>query len=291
MGEQPGEPGEQPGEPGEQPGEPVPERMPGEREVRLDRRPYELEVEDTFQAETLDTSLWFPCYLPQWSSRAASAARYEVGGGRLRLRVDADQPPWCPELDGGLRVSSLQTGVVAGPLGSRVGQHRFHPDAVVREEQEELRLWTPHHGLVEVRLRATDDPHAMVAMWLIGVEDRPARSAEICVVEIFGRDVQPDAAAVGMGLHPFGDPTVVDDFARPVLAIDAREPHTYAAEWTRERVRFFCDGVLVRSVEQSPDYPMQVMLGVYAFPDRDAPPPGPYPKVLDVEWFRGYRRR
>lgn len=258
---------------------------------RLDREPYVLEVEDQFDADELDTTLWLPHYLPQWSSRERSAARYEVGGGRLRLRVDEDQPPWCPELDGELRVSSLQTGVFSGPVGSRVGQHRFHPGVVVREEQAEQRLWTPRHGLVEVRLRATDDPHAMVALWLIGFEDRPERSAEICVAEIFGRDVGERSAAVGMGVHPFGDPALVEDFVRPHLAIDAREPHTYAAEWGPGRVRFFCDDVLVHEAAQAPDYPMQVMLDVFALPDGDRPPPGPYPKVLDVEWFRGYRRR
>jgi hypothetical protein len=66
--------------------------------------------------------------------------------------------PWCPEFDGEVRVSSLQTGVFSGPRGSAIGQHRFSPDAVVREEQEERRLYTPLYGIVETRLRAIDDP-------------------------------------------------------------------------------------------------------------------------------------
>ncbi|MDQ3182041.1 MAG: hypothetical protein M3Q62_00565 [Actinomycetota bacterium] len=37
---------------------------------------------------------WIPYYLPQWSSRERSAARYEVGGGRLRLLIEAKQQPW-----------------------------------------------------------------------------------------------------------------------------------------------------------------------------------------------------
>lgn len=252
---------------------------------------YVLELEDVFDGPELDLARWLPYHLPQWSSRAASAARYALGDGTLRLRVEADQPPWCPELDGQLRVSSLQTGVLSGPVGSRVGQHRFHPDAVVREAQDEQRLWTPQYGWVEMRARATDDPAAMVALWMIGVEDSPERSAEICVAEIFGRDVRPDRALVGMGVHPFGDPAIVDEFAAHPVAIDAREAHTYAVDWTPEHVDFLVDGEHVTRVAQSPAYPMQLMLDVYAFPSADGgPPPGPWPKELVVEHVRGYRR-
>ena len=71
------------------------------------REGYVLEVEDRFDGDELDRSLWLPHYLPHWSSRAASAARYRRGDGVLRLVVEEDQPPWCPEFDGGVRVSSL----------------------------------------------------------------------------------------------------------------------------------------------------------------------------------------
>jgi hypothetical protein len=101
-----------------------------------------LEFEDTFAGPELDRSRWLPHYLAHWSSRERAAARYELGDGGLRLRIDPDQGPWCPEWDGGVRVSSLQTGQFSGPLGSAVGQHRFNPEAVVREEQEPARLCT-----------------------------------------------------------------------------------------------------------------------------------------------------
>jgi beta-glucanase (GH16 family) len=189
-------------------------------------------------------------------------------------------------------VSSLQTGVFAGPVGSTVGQHRFHPDAVVREAQNNVRLYTPHYGRIELRAKALDDPRAMVALWLIGYEDEPERSAEICVCEIFGRDVGADHAAVGMGLHPFGDPSIGDDFSAVRIPIDAREFHVYAAEWTPEQVVFLVDGDLVRTVGQSPAYPMQLMLGIYEFPpDDDAAtrPDEDYPKSFAVDYVRGYR--
>jgi Glycosyl hydrolases family 16 len=241
---------------------------------------YELDVEDGFDGEDLDRSLWLPHYLPHWSSREESAARYEVGDGRLQLVIEADQQPWCPEFDGETRVSSLQTALVTG-------QSRFKPGLVVREPQDDVALYTPQFGVFVLRARALDDPTAMVALWMIGLEDRRERSGEICVCEIFGRDVTGDAAAIGLGVHPWGDATLADDFEQVRVPIDVRELHEYAAEWTPERVTFFVDGRPVKTVAQSPQYPMQFMLGIYEF--RDAPTT--YPKRFTIDWFRGYRPR
>jgi Glycosyl hydrolases family 16 len=253
--------------------------------------PYELEFEDTFEGQALDPARWFPHYLPQWSSRERSAARYEVGGGELRLRITADQEPWCPELDGDVRVSSLQTGVFAGPVGSGIGQHRFNPAAVVREAQPNARLYTPVHGRIEARARALDDARSMVALWMIGYEDEPERSGEICVFEIFGRDVGSGEAGVGVGVHPFGDPRLVDDFSRVRVPIDALEPHVYAAEWTPDGVTFLVDDRTLKVVPQAPDYPMQLMLGIYELPDDEeaSRAPDAYPKEFVVDYVRGYR--
>jgi hypothetical protein len=241
------------------------------------------EFEDRFEGDTLDGTRWLPYYLPQWSSRERAAARYRVGDG-LDLLIEEDQAPWCPEWDGDVRVSSLQTGVLSGPLGSGIGQHRFTPRAVVREEQPTELLYTPHFARVEVRMRALEHPRCMCALWMIGVEDVPEHSAEICVVEIFGSDVGPASAKVGMGVHAFRDPRLVEAFEPEELPIDVREPHTYAADWTPEQVAFSVDGEHVKTVEQSPDYPMQLMLGIYEFPGDE---PAAYPHVFHVDYVRG----
>jgi hypothetical protein len=253
-------------------------------------RGYELDREDRFDGRELDGELWLPYYLPHWSSRVRSAPRYELADGRLHLLIEADQEAWCPEFDGDTRVSSLQTGAFAGPVGSAVGQQRFKPELVVQEAQENVRLYTPQFGVFVLRARAAIDADAMVALWMIGYEDRPERSAEICVCEIFGKHVDHGTAAVGMGVHPFGDPAIVDDFEQVRLPIDIRELHEYAAEWTPERVTFFVDGAAVKTVEQSPRYPMQFMLGVYDFPTEGAAP-GAYPKRFTIESFRAYKPR
>jgi Glycosyl hydrolases family 16 len=189
-------------------------------------------------------------------------------------------------------VSSLQTGVFAGPVGSGIGQLRFRPEAVVREAQAYTRLYTPLYGRIEVRAKVLDDPRTMAALWMVGYEDEPERSGEICVCEIFGRDVGSDRTLVGMGVHPWADPKLVDDFAAEPVPVDARQFHVYAAEWTQEEVAFFVDGERVKTVRQSPAYPMQLMLGIYEFPPedgRDTREAGDYPKEFVVDYVRGYR--
>ncbi len=254
----------------------------------LSRDGYVLELDEDFGRPDLDHRRWLPCYLPHWSSRSASRARYEVGGG-LRLRIDPDQTPWAPAIDPGVVVSALQTGEFAGPVGSSVGQHRFREGLTVTEEQPVARLYTPTFGLIEARASAVADPAAMVGLWLIGFEDEPDRSGELCVFEIFGRDVRPDRAVVGMGIHPFGDTRLRDDFRRIEIPMDAREPHWYAAQWTPDGVAFSVDERIVTTVPQSPAYPMQLMLTVYRF-DAEATT-GPRSITFAVDRVRGWRPR
>ena len=244
-------------------------------------------VRDDFDGPDLDPTLWLPHYLPQWSSRMKSAARYELRDGCLILRIDRDQEPWSPEFDGWTRVSSLQTGVRSGPLGSSDGQLQFRRDLAVREAQPSEALFTPTYGRIAARARVPVDAASMAALWMIGFEDRPERSGEICVFEIFGRDVARGRARIGMGIHPWADAELTDDFEQVVVEIDPGEFHTYAAEWTPDGVTFRVDGRTVKVSEQSPAYPMQVMLGIYEFadgPDRPSPPEA-YPKELAVDWF------
>ena len=254
---------------------------------------FELEFEDTFAGDTLDSRRWIPNYLPHWSTWDRAAARYAIEDGRLHLRIDKDQPPWCPDIDGDLKVSSIQTGLFAGERDTPNGQHQFNPSATVRNGPHDIRLYTPRYGRFEVRCTASRDPRLMVAFWMIGLGDSPKHSAEICVCEIFGTDAGANHAAVGVGVHPHEDRTIVDDFERVRVPIDVHELHDYSAEWTPERVEFFIDGESVKRVAQSPAYPMQFMLGVYEFPTIPAASHRPhrdqYPKLFTVDSVRGYR--
>jgi hypothetical protein len=248
---------------------------------------------DDFDGPDLDPEVWVAHYLPQWSSRAASAATYEVAASELRLTIPPDQGLWCAgDHEPPLRVSGVQSGVFSGPAGSTVGQQPYREGLVVREAQPAQWGWTPGPGRLEVRARMQLSPRSMASVWMAGVEDEPERSGEICVFEVFGDTLAVAgagraAAAVGMGVHPFRDPALTDDFAAERLEIDVSEPHVYAADWRPGRVDFLVDGRVVRSVGQAPDYPMQMMIGVFDFPEKAAAAPAGHVPLLAVDRVGG----
>jgi RimJ/RimL family protein N-acetyltransferase len=255
----------------------------------LDLGGREADVDENFPGGELDPARWWPYYTPHWVSREAAHAQWRTPADGLELRIEADTAPWAPDLDGQLRVSHVQTGQFSGPVGSGIGQHRFRPGLVVREEQPERRLWLVRHGVIEARLAAIRHPDVMVAFWPIGFEERPDDCGELCIAEIFGSDVDDEGGWVGVGVKPQNDPRLQEDFEKIRVAGDLTQPHDYAVEWAPERVRFFIDGRWVKTVVQSLDYPVQLMLDVYEFPRADgARDRSALPHVLRVERVRSF---
>jgi len=229
-----------------------------------------IELDERFDGDILDPEVWFPYYLPHWSSREQSAATYSIGKGGLHLLIPVGQPLWCPDLhDEPLRVSGVQTGSFAGPVGSTIGQQPFKEGLRVREEQPTFWGYTPQFGRIDVRMRGALTPRSMFGFWLAGIEDRPERSGEILVAEVFGEAIEEGTAAIGMGIRTFRDPGLIGDFSTPRLDIDVSELHTYSVVWNPESVEILVDEVTVRRLEQSPSYPVQLMIGVFDFPARD----------------------
>ncbi len=228
-------------------------------------------LEERFDGSTLDQEVWLPHYLPAWSSRDQTRASYRVGDG-LRLDVPANHPLWCPgDHVPPLRVSGIQTGSWSGPRGSTRGQQRFREGQVVREEQPRFEGWLMSSGRVGIRARMTLSARSMAALWMSGFEDDPAQEqcGEICVVEIFGRSVQagPPSAEVGVGIKPFRDPHLVEDFEAPRLTIDVTQPHDFAVRWDAREAVFTVDDEVVRTCSRPPTYPLQLMVAVFDFPE------------------------
>ncbi|HWO52510.1 MAG TPA: glycoside hydrolase family 16 protein [Ornithinibacter sp.] len=227
-------------------------------------------LEERFDTSTLDDGVWLPHYLPAWSSRALSRASFGLGGG-LRLNVPVDHPLWCSgEHFPPLRVSGLQSGSWSGPAGSTRGQQRFLEGQVVREEQPRFEGWLMSSGRVDIRARMTLSARSMAALWMSGFEDDPGQEqcGELCVFEIFGSSVHrdPPSAEVGVGIKPFRDPGLADDFAAPRLSIDVSQPHHFAVRWDAREAEFTVDDEIVRICPRPPTYPLQLMLAVFDFP-------------------------
>jgi hypothetical protein len=224
-------------------------------------------LDENFPGDDLDSDVWLASYLPHWSSRAEAAATYEVRGGELRLSIPPDQALWCADThDGPLRVSCVQTGNWSGPVGSTIGPQPFRPDVTVQQAQDEWWGYTPLYGELEVRMRGVVSPRSMVAFWMSGIEDRPERSGEICVAEIFGDAVRDGTAEVGMGVKRFRDPALRQEFSAPALSLDVAEFNTFAVDWRPGSLDFRVNDELVERLEQAPDYPVQLMIGVFDFP-------------------------
>ena len=259
--------------------------------IQNERGEGSLTFEDQFDGDSLDLDVWVPHYLPAWSSRAATAATYQVRDSCLRLAIPLTQGIWLPEdHQPAIRVSGIQSGNFSGPVGSTVGQQTYRVGADVRERQTTQWGWTPAGGYLEMRARGIITPRSMFAWWMIGLEEAPEQSAEICVAEIFGDAVGPGrSAAVGMGLHPFRDPDVREDFAAVRLPIDVTQFHTYAVNWSSALVEFFVDGQFVRSCPDPPSYPMQMMLAVFDFPDRSDGDNDYSVPLFEIDYLRGYR--
>lgn len=241
---------------------------------------------DDFDAPSLDDSTWSPYYLPQWSSRAASAATYQLADSCLTLSIPTSQGLWCEgDHQPDLRVSGIQSGNYSGPVGSTVGQQPYRDGLTVREQQEPFWGWTPAGGYVELRAKADLSPRSMVSLWMVGLEDQPDRCGEICVMEVFGDALVPgESAAVGMGLKTIRDPAVPQDFEAVRLPLDLREFHTYAVRWGDGTATFSVDGVAIRSCQGAPTYPMQLMLAVFDFPSLGG---GDHVPTFVVDYVRG----
>ncbi len=257
----------------------------------IEKDGYYLDFGDDFDTPTLNTRNWFSYYLPQWSSKSKTATNFVIENGRLVLKIDKDQEPWSEEFNGNVKVSSLQTGVFSGKIGSSEGQHRIASNCVVREEQNTTKLYTPTYGYFEIRAKALPHPNNVCAFWMIGFEDEPQKSGEICLMEIKGENVKQESAINGYGVRAFSDSTLENEFFEEEFKIDAMAFNIYAAEWFPDRIEFFINNQKVRTVKQSPSYEMQFMLNIYEVPlPSEAAVLGmQYPKRFEIDYVRAYQ--
>ena len=108
-------------------------------------------------------------------------------------------------------------------------------------------------------------PRSMASVWMVGIEDRPERSGEICIFEVFGDALEDGVAAVGAGCTRSAirrSPTSSTRRGCHRCLRAARLRRRLAARPRRLPDR----RPAVKTVHQAPDYPMQMMVAVFDFP-------------------------
>ena len=221
-------------------------------------------LEETFGGTTLDPTRWIAHHLPHWSTPTLSRARYHFDDHGLVLRIDEDQPEWCPDRDPGVRVSALQSGHFSGPLGSRAGQHRFAASLEVRTELPPRAFVVPRFCRIAMTARARMGPHHLVSLYLIGFEqDDQDDSGEITMMEIFGNEVERGKVTVNVGVKRINDPRLHDEIHPVTRPIAMEDWHEYFMEWSPGGIVFGIDEEVVARTSQSPRYGMQLMLTMY----------------------------
>ena len=212
---------------------------------------------DDFDGAELDTRVWVPA-LPA-DVELARRERGDVRGRRVRAAAD---DPARSRGCGARTATTRRCGSRASSRacsrarsGARAGNSRSATVSSSASLQPTQWGWTPHYGLLEVRARMDLGPRSMASVWMVGIEDRPERSGEICIFEVFGDVLEDGIAAVGAGVHPFRDPALSDEFDAPRMQIDVSQPHVYAADWRPGRVDFLIDGRRVKTVRPGAGLP------------------------------------
>lgn len=181
------------------------------------------ELTDEFDGDKLDAAKWHD-HNPLWKGRQPgffSKNNVTIKDGKLHLTARAEELPDLPK-----------------------GYHTYTTAAVKSKA-------LVRYGYFEIRARPMDS-RASSAFWFYRSE--PDLWTEIDVFEIGGR-APGHENVVHMNVHVFRTPTEKKhwskpgQFKAPFRLADGY--HVYALEWSKSTLKFYVDGKLVRSIENT----------------------------------------
>lgn len=252
-----------------------------------DKENWSLVFQEEFNDAVLDPTKFSGSYMPHWTTLEQSLAHYDVTDGILSLRIDKDtQGPWWA-FDDVQKISSIQTGM-------RDGMHNFWDTCTITDHHRAVTNFETKYGYFELRARIPNDGGLHSAWWMIGTEAKADETAEIDIFEICGPDIKSDKSRVRVSVHPWTDGGLKEQSLDYYPACDVSQDfHVYGFEWQPSGMKFYFDGQLVKETDQSPDYKMTTLLGIYendsplwsGTPDYDSE----YPKRFEIDYFRVYK--
>lgn len=250
---------------------------------------WQLVKQAEFNEPELDTSLFSDIYLPHWSELELVKANYVLGDGRIKLLIDQYQKGWRPGTK--QQISSIQTGM-------KDGLHIWDSSLPISGHYPAIDNYSTKYGYFELRAKAQRGGGIHSAWWMIGDQHQYDKSAEIDIFEILGKDVHDNKSKAWVTIHPWYDTVIRKQRLNYWVNTDiSADYHTYGFEWTKDGMKWYFDGQLVRSTSQSPDYKMYTLLGIYQSWGGLLSWQGPvdekqaYPKSFDIDYFRVYKTK
>ena len=238
--------------------------------------------QDEFDGNTQDSSKWVNCYLFVWSTvgcdktSGTSASWYMpddvlLGGGTLKLRA---QRRTVSGTDGNSYAYS--SGLISS------GKDTYDPAVAPR--------FAFQYGFAEMRAKIPAGQGLWSAFWMLQANGQ--WPWEIDILEVLGH--QPGTAH--MTTHyptpTWDDATSSADYNGPDLSADF---HTYAIEWSPDRLVWYIDGVeRKRDTDPShiPHAPMFLMANLQVGGDWPGMPDAttPFPAQLELDYIRVWQQ-
>ena len=250
----------------------------------VDKPGYTLDFAEEFAGTTLDTSHWYPYYLPHWVSPAdmqRTAARYTVSDGTIKLRVEQDQPAWNPQADGTVVSSAIQTF-------NAPNWHKFNGSAVNQNNDTNFNGYTTKYGYVEVRAKLSDaGGGGHQAVWMVGTDTSTTAQPEIDFIETFFST--PDKWRIAA--YGWGDPNFLSSWVGeevPVSGTPTEEFHVYGMDWTPWALKLYYDGALVKTINDAPNQAMGFIVNIYTGAG-SGQPNSVWPKQWEVDYLRVFK--
>lgn len=219
---------------------------------------------DEFDGKSLDSSRWHPNN-PAWLGRQPAyfwPGNVSVSDGKLHLRVQKQDLPDLPE-----------------------GYHTW-TSAAVKSKTKVL------YGYFEIRCKPIKG-HVVSAFWFY--DDTPEIWTEIDVFEM--SQYPGKEKAVQTTVHVFRSPTTKEHWSKSedwqMGSNVAEDWHTYALEWDKKSTKFYVDGKVIRTVENTDWHqPLYLNFDVETMPQFDlVPRDNEVPASYDIEYVRAWQRK
>lgn len=231
---------------------------------------YELVWSDEFNGNYLDTNTW----------------NYEIGTGSWGWGNNEQQY----YTDRNIKVSNGTMKITA--KREDYGGMKYTSSRITTKNKKNFK-----YGKIEARIKMPKFKGVWPAMWMLGANQDSVgwpKCGEIDIVEAIN-----DENLVYGTLHWFNDPGNNNaDSGSSVAVADRTEYHVYGVEWTADKLRWYVDGKVYRTMDVSNDSFSEVRKEYFVifnmaiggqWPGYDIDETA-FPATMEVDWVRAYKK-